>query len=246
MAKAGTVYHDIAHLYLHIGVIAAKPWCKPSTVRALQQELLAAFEPGLQPDRPLFALALYQHVLCQLLVLQNATGARVARLYAARLHAMHRRWLAAGGRTRPEGLGGVKILIDSCSYNCQNVGDLAMLIVAVSRLRELWPSASIRVITNAPDLIARHCGDVDTVPVRGRQLLLDERLLGRARRWLPTGPATSLEHLEEQLVLRRPASVPGLPPAEVGDSRCEASPTPPRFSRRSTTPTSSSSTAPAS
>ena len=98
----------------------------------------------------------------------------------------------------------MKILIDSCSYNCQNVGDLAMLIVAVSRLRELWPSASIRVITNAPDLIARHCGEVDTVPVHGRQLLLDERLLGRARRWLPTGPATSLEHFEEQLVLRRP------------------------------------------
>ena len=98
----------------------------------------------------------------------------------------------------------MNILIDSCSYNCQNVGDLAMLMVAVSRLRELWPAASIRVITNAPDRIARHCGNVDTVPVRGRQQLLDERLLGRVRRWLPSGMATSLEHLEEQLVLRRP------------------------------------------
>jgi colanic acid/amylovoran biosynthesis protein len=98
----------------------------------------------------------------------------------------------------------VNILIDSCSYNCQNVGDLAMLIVAVSRLRELWPDASIRIITNAPDRITRHCGDVQTVPVRGRQQLLEERLLGRVRRWLPAGPASSLEHLEEQLVLRRP------------------------------------------
>ena len=76
----------------------------------------------------------------------------------------------------------MKILIDSCSYNCQNVGDLAMLIVAVSRLRELWPDASIRIITNAPDRIAKHCGDVQPVPARGRQQLLDERLLGRARR----------------------------------------------------------------
>jgi Ser/Thr protein kinase RdoA (MazF antagonist) len=94
MAKAGTVYQDIAHLYMHVGVIAAKPWCKASSVRALQQELLAAFEPGLQPDRPLFALAFYQHVLCQLLVLQNATGGHVARLYAARLHQRQRRWLS--------------------------------------------------------------------------------------------------------------------------------------------------------
>ena len=66
----------------------------------------------------------------------------------------------------------MNILIDSCSYNCQNVGDLAMLIVAVSRLRELWPDASIRIITNAPDRISKHCGDVGTVPVRGRVLLL--------------------------------------------------------------------------
>lgn len=94
MAKAGTVYHDLAHLYLHIGVIAAKPWCRPPVVDALQRELLAAFEPGLRPDRPLFALALYQHVLCQVLVLQNANGGRVARLYAARLHRRHRQWLS--------------------------------------------------------------------------------------------------------------------------------------------------------
>jgi colanic acid/amylovoran biosynthesis protein len=98
----------------------------------------------------------------------------------------------------------VNILIDSCSYNCQNVGDLAMLIVAVSRLRELWPNAVIQIITNAPDRIAKHCGDVRTVPVRGRERLLEERLLGRARRWLPAGMGESLEELEAQLVLRRP------------------------------------------
>ena len=56
------------------------------------------------------------------------------------------------------------IVVDSCSYNCQNVGDLAMLTVAVSRLRELFPLASIRVITNAPERIARHCGTVETIP----------------------------------------------------------------------------------
>ena len=94
MAKAGTLYHDLAHLYVHIGVIAAKPWCRQSIVQTLQRQLLGAFEAGLAPERPLFALALYQHVLCQLLFLQDGGGGRVARLYAARVQARHRRWLS--------------------------------------------------------------------------------------------------------------------------------------------------------
>jgi colanic acid/amylovoran biosynthesis protein len=98
----------------------------------------------------------------------------------------------------------MNILVDSCSYNCQNVGDLAMLAVAVSRLRELWPSASIEVITNAPDRVARLCGDVGTVPVRGRRLLLQNRMIGPARRWLPAGMAESWDRFEARLVVRRP------------------------------------------
>ena len=94
MAKAGTIYHDVAHLYLHIGVMAAKPWCRPSVVRTLQRALITSFETGLDTERPLFALALYQHVLCQLVLLQNGAAGRVARLYAARLHRLHRGWLS--------------------------------------------------------------------------------------------------------------------------------------------------------
>jgi len=101
----------------------------------------------------------------------------------------------------------VNILVDSCSYNCQNVGDLAMLTVAVSRLRELWPRAEIAVITNAPDRVARQCHAVTTVPVRGRRLLLDNRALGPARRWLPEGIAEPWDRLERQLLLRRPRLV---------------------------------------
>ena len=101
----------------------------------------------------------------------------------------------------------MNILVDSCSYNCQNVGDLAMLTVAVSRLRELWPSASIQVITNAPERIARHCGAVATIPVRGRRLLLQNRLLGPAHRWLPPGIAETWDRFERRLVFRRPRIV---------------------------------------
>ena len=100
----------------------------------------------------------------------------------------------------------MNILVDSCSYNCQNAGDLAMLTVAVTRLRELWPGASLQIITNAPDRIARHCGgDVDTVPVRGRRLLLENRLLGRVSSWLPHKLAQPWNRFERQLAWERPA-----------------------------------------
>jgi colanic acid/amylovoran biosynthesis protein len=75
----------------------------------------------------------------------------------------------------------------------------------VSRLRELWPAAALHVITNAPDRIARHCGDVETVPVRGRRLLLENRLLGRASGWLPHALAAPWSRFERQLAWERPA-----------------------------------------
>ena len=95
----------------------------------------------------------------------------------------------------------MNILVDSCSYTCQNVGDLAMLTVAVARLRELSPSATIRVLTDAPNLVARHCGDVETVPVEGRRQFLEEHLLGRANRWLS---ASAWHRIEESLRFSQP------------------------------------------
>ena len=94
-----------------------------------------------------------------------------------------------------------RILIDSCSYTCQNVGDLAMLTVAVARLRELSPSARIQVLTSAPHLVARHCGAVETVPIEGRRQFLAEHLLGRANRWLA---APAWRRLEESLRFNQP------------------------------------------
>jgi len=100
----------------------------------------------------------------------------------------------------------MNILVDSCSYTCQNVGDLAMLTVAVRRLRALWPSARIGIITDAPDVIQRQCGAcaVATVPVRGRRLLLNEGLLGRMAHHLPRAAAVRWRNAEEEMRLRLP------------------------------------------
>ena len=97
MAKTGTAYHDLAHLFLRVDSMRVKPWFKPAVIDRYQHELLEAFEPGLEADRPLFALMLLQHVVCHLVTLQASMG-RGARVSAWLMHRRHRQWLdrAAG------------------------------------------------------------------------------------------------------------------------------------------------------
>ena len=99
----------------------------------------------------------------------------------------------------------MNIVIDSCAYTCQNVGDIAMLMVAVARLRGLWPSASIHVITSAPQLVGRYCPGVTSVPLRGRRLVLHDRLLGRFERMLPARVGTGWSIVERRFRSRHSA-----------------------------------------
>jgi hypothetical protein len=94
MAKTGTVYHDVAHLYMQLELMLAKPWFRRHVVSQLQTALLESFEPGLRPEQPLFALMLLQHVTCHLVALQQIAPSPLAGLYAARVRRMHRRWLS--------------------------------------------------------------------------------------------------------------------------------------------------------
>jgi hypothetical protein len=93
MARSGTVYHDVAHLFMHLDSMKVKPWFRPAVIDGLQRDLLAGFEPGLEPERPLFALLLLQHVICHLVTLQGPAPGTTARLYRAALHRRHRQWL---------------------------------------------------------------------------------------------------------------------------------------------------------
>jgi polysaccharide pyruvyl transferase WcaK-like protein len=54
----------------------------------------------------------------------------------------------------------MRILIYPSSFNTLNLGDVAMLQVAVRRLRALVPRASIRVFTEDPEGLQRHCPEV--------------------------------------------------------------------------------------
>ena len=70
----------------------------------------------------------------------------------------------------------------SGSYALNNLGDVAMLQVAVSRLRASWPEADVHVLTSSPELLSRHCPGAIPVPSNGLRKWLEwSRVPGRAR-----------------------------------------------------------------
>ena len=80
----------------------------------------------------------------------------------------------------------MRILIDTGTYNCGNLGDVAMLRVAVERASRLSPAASIGVIMDDAEALSRHCRNVTAVPASGRRAWLENGfLLGRLSGALP-------------------------------------------------------------
>ncbi|HEY9641609.1 MAG TPA: polysaccharide pyruvyl transferase family protein, partial [Coleofasciculaceae cyanobacterium] len=66
----------------------------------------------------------------------------------------------------------MKILIDHGGYELRNMGDLAMLQVAITRLRSLWPNASIKVFTTEPEKFLRCCPGTEPLSPSGREIWL--------------------------------------------------------------------------
>lgn len=62
---------------------------------------------------------------------------------------------------------------------CNNMGDLAMLQVAVRRLKSLWPDTVFRVVTDQPAELKNHCPEVEPVPWRGCKRWLHAAALPR-------------------------------------------------------------------
>jgi polysaccharide pyruvyl transferase WcaK-like protein len=88
----------------------------------------------------------------------------------------------------------------------QNLGDVAMLQVAVTRLKRLWPSASIEVLTESPDNLAIYCPGARPVSRVGRDLwLTDNFLLGQYHKFLPKWISSRSSELRRALWLRWPA-----------------------------------------
>ena len=86
-----------------------------------------------------------------------------------------------------------------------NMGDVAMLQVAVRRLRNVLPSASIQVLTDSPAHLKRFCPTAEPLPRSGRDLwVADHAIFGRLGTLLPKRGAAGLRKLTRALRLRLP------------------------------------------
>jgi polysaccharide pyruvyl transferase WcaK-like protein len=105
----------------------------------------------------------------------------------------------------------MRILIDSDNSACGNMGDVAMLQVTVRRLRALFPAAKLEVLSDAPELLARHCAHVETVPATGRYTWVgDDYVLGRLHRLLPAATTRALGGAKRALARRWPGPMRAL------------------------------------
>jgi hypothetical protein len=94
-AKRGAIYHDLAHMYMQIDLLRAKPFFRASVIQRLQRALLAGFDPGLDPACPMFRLMMLQHVACHFAGLVVRPAGTLSRVYNQLLQHRHRQWLRA-------------------------------------------------------------------------------------------------------------------------------------------------------
>ena len=90
-----------------------------------------------------------------------------------------------------------------CTYTCMNVGDVAMLQVAVSRLNALWPAASIEVPTKSASALLVHCPTVS--PLAQGDWFAEHYLLGRVHRSFPVAFSQQLIGLKKGIRKHWPA-----------------------------------------
>lgn len=71
----------------------------------------------------------------------------------------------------------MNILVENSGYHLLNMGDLAMLQVAIKRLRDLFPSARITVFTNHPDRLNTCCLGTYALMPEGRNIWVSKPLV---------------------------------------------------------------------
>lgn len=102
----------------------------------------------------------------------------------------------------------MRIAIEPGSYSLTNMGDVAMLQVAVRRLRALLPLAELRVFTNDPGALRAYCPEAVAEPAAGRvPWVAPGVLLGRLHGLLPRALSRALSRARMRLGVRWPRFV---------------------------------------
>ena len=102
----------------------------------------------------------------------------------------------------------LKILVEPGCFDCLNLGDVAMLEVLVDRLFELWPNATIQVLTDAPERLLGSCPRAEPIDALGRRIWFqDGCLFSPLHRLLPERLSLRLLTTESALRRRWPSQV---------------------------------------
>ena len=75
----------------------------------------------------------------------------------------------------------MRILVEPSDYVLRNVGDMAMLQTAVSRLARSWPDATIQVLSDEPDALRALCPEATPLASAGRRRWLTNDFLPGGR-----------------------------------------------------------------
>lgn len=97
------------------------------------------------------------------------------------------------------------VIVEPGTFDLLNLGDIAMLQVAVGRLRTLMPSAELRVFTHDPDALDEHCAGVLPLSAEDRRDWFAERFfLGSVHSILPGRASKRLVHAQHDMKRRYP------------------------------------------
>jgi polysaccharide pyruvyl transferase WcaK-like protein len=95
--------------------------------------------------------------------------------------------------------------VEPNAHHLQNVGDVAMLQVALERLHHQWPNSTLDVITDAPAPLEALCPRARSIPAEGRRIWFRETLLGhRLHVMLPRELASRVRTKEDRFRRNRP------------------------------------------
>lgn len=82
----------------------------------------------------------------------------------------------------------MRILVENSGYHLRNMGDLAMLQVAIDRLQKFWPNALIQVFTKSPERLIEYCPHTLPLSAAGRKIWLSPLI--NTKKYIPSKRAT--------------------------------------------------------
>ena len=91
--KRGLKHHDLASMYMHVGLFASDHRYSASLIRDVQRRLLHAIDPELDAQRPAFRVAQLMNVVNHYVTLSTQHTSGVTALYDWRTMRRHRSWL---------------------------------------------------------------------------------------------------------------------------------------------------------